>query len=404
MFCVNCGAKLTEGMKFCESCGTPVAAAIGEQEAGPSKAPVNSAAAQSESQPLPPISPYYQAQQAQQPQPQQQPAQGQQQSPYAQASQQPHGQPAYGQQTPQQQAHYAQGGQPGAGKPKGKVPVVPIAIAVVAVIAIILIVVFVAKPGSQPAASSASSASASASASQQASAPAGSADKFVGDWKLAGVETQGVSICGDVSNVLGFEGALSIAKDGTGSLDVDKEKVTFNWEQAGDDAITLNSLTGDSNNMLQDNFTVSYKDEAISFTMKADGMEGSMIFTKDGTVKWMREISMDNAEGISSSDVLNGTTWNLTGVAMQGVSMYGDAEAIGSFMPSSMASTSVKFKKDGTVNLMGEDATWKITNKGNAVITAGSEKVTVKKLGDDIVIDLSDYVATDLVMLLSKAK
>ena len=138
--------------------------------------------------------------------------------------------------------------------------------------------------------------------------------------------------------------------------------------------------------------------------MKADGMEGSMIFTKDGTVKWMREISMDNAEKISSADVLNGTTWNLTGVAMQGVSMYGDAEAIGSFMPSSMASTSVKFKKDGTVNLMGEDATWKITNKSNAVITAGSEKVTVKKLGDDIVIDLSDYVATDLVMLLSKAK
>ena len=25
MFCINCGAKLTEGMKFCNQCGTPVA-------------------------------------------------------------------------------------------------------------------------------------------------------------------------------------------------------------------------------------------------------------------------------------------------------------------------------------------------------------------------------------------
>ena len=283
---------------------------------------------------------------------------------------------------------------------------VPIVIgAVVVVVAIILIVVFVVKPSSQPAASAGSAAGSATSASAQASSSSAAADKFIGDWKLGGMEAQGVSICGDVAKMLGFGVKLSIAADGTGSLDIDNDHATFKWQQAGDDAITVSSLSGEGSlDVLDDTFNVSFKDDTLSFAIKGDGMEGSLVFSKDGNVKWMRTISMDDAKKISSEDVLSGTTWNLTGVAMQGLSMYGDADTIASFMPSSMKSTSIKFKKDGTVDFMGEEATWKITDKGNAIIKSGESKVSVKSLDDDIVMDLSEYAGTDLVMLLSKAK
>ena len=320
----------------------------------------------------------------------------------------------YGQQA--QPASSTQAGN-GNGNGKGGVPVVPIVIgAVIVVIAIVLIVVLVVKPGSQsagesgsqPAAAtssqSASPSGSSASASQQASSSA-AADKFLGDWKLAGLEAQGVSLCGDVAGVLGHEAALSISSDGTGALTIDDTDVGFEWEQSGDNAITITSFSsGEDLDMFGDNVSVTYKEGTLALEVDSGDMKGSMIFSKDGTVKWMRQISMDDAKKISSEDVLKGTTWNLTGMAMDGVSMTGDADAIGSFMPESMKSTTIKFKKDGTVNFMGEDATWKITDKGNAVIVDDKSKVQVKSLDDDIVVDLSEYAGTDLVMLLSKAK
>ncbi|MBQ9001598.1 MAG: zinc ribbon domain-containing protein [Eggerthellaceae bacterium] len=368
MFCVHCGAKLDEGAQFCGSCGMPVEQGVG------GSGPAGNVEGVPRTANL-----HTQAQHAPQP------------SPYVQATQQHQAIPVAKEQV--------------SSKPKGGVPVIPIVIAAIAVAAIILIVMFVVKPGAQPAASSADSQPAANSSQQAPSASASaSTDKFIGDWKLGGMETQGISMCGNVAEVLGFNAALMISKDGTGSINLDDANVTFDWKQSNDDAITLSSLKGDEDsNILDEAVNVSYREETLAFEISADDMNGSLIFSKDGSVKWMNEIEMDDAKKISSADVLNGTTWNLSGLTMNGVTMRGDAEAIKEFMPSSMTSTSVKFKKDGTVSFMGEDLTWKITEKGNAVIMEGSSKVLIKSLGNDIVMDLSDFVALDMALLFSKA-
>lgn len=248
--------------------------------------------------------------------------------------------------------------------------------------------------------SAASSASSSASSS---TAPADPAEKFVGDWKLAAAEMNGIMISGDFTQILGEEGSLSdfgmtIKKDGTGSIAWSDENVELTWTQKDDNTITV-TPTKESDSGIT-TVDVRFDDNALKMKMEDESFSGDLIFTADGKYADAKEISADGAKAITSEDALIGT-WKLSGVNMMGMSMYGDADDLAAAM-GEVGDTTITFEKGGTAKAFGEDGTWKVGSDG-ATLTLSGTDVPVKALGDDIAIDASAMLGgTTILMVFSK--
>lgn len=271
------------------------------------------------------------------------------------------------------------------------------------------------------AASGSGSASASASA---ASSSASAADKAVGDWKLAAIETQGITVAGDFSMFLGTSDqiALSIEKDGKATMKLGSESAELSWTADGD-TITLkkaesdsssssasasssssstNPFFGDSSSS-SDEIKATLKGDALVITAESDGTSVDMIFTADGTYADAKVIDTKKAEKITSESDLVGE-WKLSGMNMMGISMYGDPSALTAMMGQSSASsadTTAKFETGGKCTLMGESCTYAVDSNG-ATITMSGQSLPVKKLGDDIVIDFSAAYGTEFAFCFSK--
>ena len=284
---------------------------------------------------------------------------------------------------------------------KGGAPIVPIIIGVVVVLAIVLIVVFVVKPGSAPDSNN-PSAPASSTTSEESTS-----EKMVGDWKIAWIETTGITAWGNIGAIMGIDNiSLTLNSDGTGKMTADGEDVAFKWNQGEGDEFSIEFDGKDQSDLFGDSAKLAFKDNAVQLSVSADEFDGVFAFTKDGKAEGLREVTMEGTKKISSEDELIGT-WQLSGMGKDGASIYGDLDAIGSYMPSSMTSGNVKFAKDGKVTIFGEEATWKITSKDNAVITMGDQKLTVKSSGDEIVMNLgqsTDATDDDVIVMFSKKK
>ena len=249
-------------------------------------------------------------------------------------------------------------------------------------------------------ASSSAASSASSNASSSA-APADPSEKFVGDWKIAAVEMNGVTMVGDFTTLLGEDSAgmsMSIKKDGTGSMTLGDDAVDITWTQKGDDAITVTPVKESDDITTVD---VAFEDNALKMEMKDDSFTGTAIFTADGTYSSAKEISADGAKPITSEDALIGT-WKLTGANLMGVSMYGDADDLAAAM-GNISDTTLAFEKGGTAKAFGEDGAWKVGSDG-ATLTLSGIDIPVKALGDDIAIDASAMLGGTMQILMVFSK
>lgn len=223
--------------------------------------------------------------------------------------------------------------------------------------------------------------------------------KFIGDWKIAAVEYNGVTMAGDFSKYVGLDGGgtLAINADGTGTLNLGESRSgDFKWEASGDDAITAT---------VNENSTpIEYRDGALFLVLEQDGQKGSAIFTPDGTYAAAKEITVKGATPITSEAELLGT-WKLTGLSMAGISVYGDADTLRAAMGVE-ADPDVTFEKGGVAKMNTEDGTWTVDANGailNTKFVTEDVACPVLMLGDDIVIDFSGAAGAELYMLMSKA-
>lgn len=136
-----------------------------------------------------------------------------------------------------------------------------------------------------------------------------------------------------------------------------------------------------------------------------DDQVATAIFTHDGTYPEAKVISMDGAEPITSEDDLLGK-WKMTAMNFMGVSIYGSSEALENM--SGSTEMTITFKEGGVASMETSDGTWEIGNNG-ATLTSndvtGTHTYPIKKLGDDIVIDMSESLGgTEFITLMSKAK
>lgn len=257
--------------------------------------------------------------------------------------------------------------------------------------------------GSSSAAASGSASASAASAS--ASSSAGLQASFEGTWKLAAVESQGITMTGDFSSIVGSKDgmAMTIKPNGTGELNMNGETAAFTWTQKGVDAITLDVKAADasaSSASAASAMTVDVVMEggALFMDMNQETFSGNAIFTTDGTYAGAKEITSSSMTPITSEDALVGS-WTLSGINMMGITMYGDAKDLAAMAGGQ--DVSLSFEKGGKCHLMGSDATYTVSSDG-ATITEENISIPVKALGDEIAIDMTDLIGMEMIMVFSK--
>lgn len=269
---------------------------------------------------------------------------------------------------------------------------------IVGMLAVAMCVVLAACGGS----SSGSAASSADSSNSESSSAADLEAKFIGTWKVAAVEVQGMTIVGDFGKSFETVGdmSLTVNQDGTGSIKMADESDDFTWELEGENFIVL---AGEN---LAEGLTVEYKNDMLVFEMNDESFSGKAYFSKDGTFGALKPISAGEGTSVTSKDALVGT-WNLAGVSMLGMTLYGDAESLSQLG----VGTDLKltFNEDGTATAFGEAATWEIGENGATVVSDPSDSATQMRIltvGDYLALDASEMMGAiggdDMLMLFQK--
>ncbi|MBO4352272.1 MAG: hypothetical protein J5818_02130 [Eggerthellaceae bacterium] len=243
-------------------------------------------------------------------------------------------------------------------------------------------------------ATSAASESASSAAAASSSATAASPEQlFAGEWKIAAMQTEGITIAGDFSMIIGDNDVvLNLNADGSANFTMEDETIDGTWKTTGGTAaeLTLNDKT----------VPLSYEDDAVFMEMEDEDFSGTMIFTKDGTYAKMPEVTAEGAKAITSESELIGT-WNLCAMNMMGISMYGDSDALSNM--SGGTETTMTIEQGGKATLMGDEATWTVDASG-ASIVIDDVTIPVQKLDNgNLIVDLSAMLGgMEMIMVFSK--
>lgn len=253
-----------------------------------------------------------------------------------------------------------------------------------------------------------SAAGAATGSAAGSAAPAAAADptaKFIGTWKLAAAETDGVTMSGNFGDLVGVgqNGTMTINEDGSGSLSFDNQAVGIAWTAGDDNSISV-AFKNSTETESQDAFTITYQDGALLFPMDSvDGQLGTLYFTPDGTYAGAKIISLDDATPITDASALIGT-WKMVGMNMGGVSFYGDVSSFSSMMGGQ--ETVITFKEGGVADTSGNEGSWEVTADG-ATLTSndamGTNTVPAMMLDGNLALDYSQAIGdTQFIIVLAK--
>lgn len=218
-------------------------------------------------------------------------------------------------------------------------------------------------------------------------------DKFVGSWKFAYTESDGVKIGGDFEALAEMIGedvdiALTINEDGTATMKMSDDSDDLTWELADDGTLSAKATEDDG----PKNITMEFVDgELVAKGMlEEDESEQSaetlVVFTTDGKSTLFSVPNVAEATEIKDASVLVGD-WSLSGMSMMSLYMEGEADKVANMFGD--VSISASFADDGTCVFFDESSTYDVSADGATVTISGTE-VPVKLLGDDIVVDLSE--------------
>lgn len=233
-------------------------------------------------------------------------------------------------------------------------------------------------------------------------------EKFLGTWIAGGMETQGMIMVGDLSE-MGVHASLEVNEGGTGVVKFSGEEVEeeeskdVTWELTDDNTITLTSKIDDGS---ESKFKVEYKDEYVVLTNleEEDDNAYTMYMSQDGTIKGYPIIDVSGAKAVTDESKILGT-WKVESMVYSGFTVYGD---LTSFYGETTAAelgdnVEVTFNQDGTAEFATEDYVWKKTD--DVIVLDGADSETsisvtmdVLALDDDtLVLKLSgDWASFDM--------
>ena len=260
---------------------------------------------------------------------------------------------------------------------------------------------------------SGSNDSSSSEGSSSSSAAEDPTKKFVGEWKMAAAEGEGITFTGDFGAMVGSEDevALSLKEDGTGSLAVDANVVGLTWEMddEGEDTILL---TADSSfvdlglgggKVSEDKKSVivegKYRNEMLALDLGTADYATDMIFTHDGTIAGLPALTGDVAEAVPTEEALVGT-WILGGVNMNGMMLYGNPRNLAALVGSEEVALTIA--AGGTATIMGKDTTYTVGDEG-ATLIVDDAVVAMKTIEGDLILEFSeDDAGIPMVMRFAK--
>ncbi len=278
-------------------------------------------------------------------------------------------------------------------------------------------------------------------------APADPSEKFLGTWKLAGWVQDDITLVGDFSMLLQTEEGMGFTlKDGgAGTMFLGEDSSDIKWELKGDDSITISPVEKEEGEASADadagedakadegteadadakadaatdeakseeqeeleetvlgednTLEITYEEGRLVSKIEGEGFANVLYFTADGSLEGFTVINPENAKPITSDDALIGD-WNLTGMNMFGVTMYGDSKAFEGIVGDG-TDISASFAKDGTAKLMGVDVKWSTSADGATVDFGDDMTVPVLSLDDMILIDMSQAFGVDIYMAFGK--
>lgn len=239
------------------------------------------------------------------------------------------------------------------------------------------------------------------------------AEKFVGTWKLASMESEGITIVGDFAVITGEEGGLVLElKEGsTGTFSYGEDSVDMTWELVDDNTIhaakaeDADEDAGDDEAVdamvKDDGIDLAYQDGALvtSWTDEENESEVKMLFNESGTLEGAPRIDMEKATDVESIDQIVGT-WNITAMSAAGATMYGSADSLAALYGEE-TETSLTINEDGSTTFMGQDVTCTLGEDG-AAIDLVIFQIPIKLIDGELVIDMSELFGQDMVFLYSK--
>ncbi len=242
-----------------------------------------------------------------------------------------------------------------------------------------------------------SAATASDSASAEGSSSAASEDEtFIGDWKLAAAEGDGVTFAGDFKAMYQAQSSidLTLGEDGKGTLSFDGESEEVSWEAVDDTNATLTisrtlfddkGLSSSEAAKQEDSITVEIvlEDGSLSIPFGNRSYASTMIFTRDGQMAKLPDLDVSKAKDITSADDLKGS-WTLTAVDVNSMLLYGESERLAGLI--NQDDVEIVFKDDGLVDVMGADSSYEVSDKG-ATIKINDTDFTLRMSGDDLLLE-----------------
>lgn len=263
------------------------------------------------------------------------------------------------------------------------------------------------------------------------------AEEFYGTWKMAAMQTQNVTVAGDFSQFIDSEGGATltivIEKGGTGTISFGDETSGLTWEmtdgtmvvkpdkeadadgeaddanEATDDATDADTDTDDAGEEVDaddgggvtnvDHFDCTYADGRITAKWSDGETESAVILTADGTLPDVPEIDMAQATDFTSMDELVGT-WKISKMKMAEAIVYGEPDDLAQLYGDEAVNV-LEIGEDGAATFMGQECAVDVEEDG-AIIDVVIYQIPIKRLGDDLAVDMSDFVGSDAVFCFSK--
>ena len=250
--------------------------------------------------------------------------------------------------------------------------------------------------------------------------PVDPAEKFIATWKLAGMETKGMTVVGDLSAFLGEEMesedgtvmAFDVQEGGKGVATFMGEEANFTWELADDNTITVtpekdaddaddsDDATEEDSPLETTSIDFAYAEDMLTAEWSTDEDTYHMTLTKDGVMPGAPEADLSKAAAITSLDQIEGT-WKLSAVNMLGALMYGDAATLAELTGNEGDSRDIVVNADGSATFFGEAVTCSVGDDGASIDVEG-ESVSIVKLGDYLVVDMSGLLGADFAFYFGK--
>lgn len=248
---------------------------------------------------------------------------------------------------------------------------------------------------------------------------------FYGEWQLAAVRSQGLTMVGDLTSLLETTDTMkiSIEEGGKAQMSFDGDTLACTWEQKSDSTIVLKTPEdADGSDTVTDDageedavegaedavesiadegseVVLELEDGVLTVTSFADTFNGTLYFSADGTLAEYPSIDPATIVAADSVDALVGD-WTLVGMYFMGATAFGDADAMSDMIGE--GNETIAINENSSVEMMGGTVAFATGDNGGYIDVNGQAQLPVGTAGDYMTVDFTQAIGQDAILLYKK--